>query len=390
MNVPVAAPQNRRSELVARVIAILTRPDTEWPVIDQEKATVKSLFTSYILILAAIPPVCHFIGSVVFGYSFLGITYRPSFFSALSTAVASYVLSLAGLFIVALIIEALAPSFQGQKDRVQALKLVAYAATASWLAGVFGLLPGLGFLSLLGLYSLYLFYKGLPVLMKSPAAKTLPYTAVVAIAALVVSLLITPIAALLIGAPTALLGAGGTVKLPGGSEVGLDRLQQAATSMEEAARRARTGTNPAGVSTETLKQFLPASLPGGLTQHDVSSTEGQIAGFGGSSVKAQYGANGKTLTLSVTDLGAAGALSALGNALGIKGSQQTGASVSRMDQVNGRTIIETYDAQSRSGDYSVVLANRFLVNVEGSSVTLDELKGFARAVDLPKLEAMAK
>jgi len=89
MTAPIAEPQNKRSELVARALAILTKPDTEWQVIDREPATVGSLFTSYILILAAIPPVCHFIGSVVFGYSFLGITYRPSFLSALSTAVAT-------------------------------------------------------------------------------------------------------------------------------------------------------------------------------------------------------------------------------------------------------------------------------------------------------------
>jgi hypothetical protein len=390
MNIPVAEPQKKRSAFVARIIAILSKPDTEWPVIDREPATIRSLYTSWILILAAVPPVCHFIGSVVFGYSFLGITYRPSFLSALSTAVASYALSLAGVFIVALIIEALAPTFQGQKDRVQALKLVAYAATASWLSGVFGLLPGLGFLSLLGLYSVYLFYKGLPVLMKSPKDKTLSYTAVVAIAALVVSLLITPITAVLVGAPAALLGSSGTVKLPGGSEVGLDRLQQAARNMEDVARRAQSGANPAGVSTDTLQQFLPASLPGGLARHDLSSTEGQIAGFGGSSVKAEYGSNGKTLTLSVTDLGAAGAIAALGGALGIKGAQQTGSSVSRMDQVNGRTIVESYDAQTRGGNSSVVVANRFLVNAEGSSVTLDALRGAVNAVDLSKLEAMAR
>jgi hypothetical protein len=384
-----AAPGSRPTDLVARAKAILTRPDTEWPIIEREPATIGSLFTSYIAILAAIPPLCRFIGGLVFGYGFLGFSYRPSFLSALSTAIASYVLSLVGIFLVALIVEALAPTFQGQKNRVQALKLVAYAATASWLAGVFALVPGLGFLSLLGLYSFYLFYKGLPVLMKSPKEKSAGYTALAVVAAVVLSLLITPITAGLIGTTTALVGDGGTVKLPGGNEFNLDRLQQAAKNLEDVARRAQSGNNPAGIPADTMKAFLPESL-GGMERRDVSSAEGQIAGFGGSSVKARYTTNGRTITLSVSDLGVAGALSALGGALGIKGTQQDGSSYSRMDQVNGRTTIEHYDAQARSGDYAVFVANRFMVQAEGSSVTPEALRAAVNAVSLSKLEALAK
>lgn len=396
MTLADAAPGTGRPDLVARATAIITRPDTEWQVIDHEPATVGSVFTRYILILAAIPPVCRFIGGLVFGYGFLGVTYRPSFLTALSTAIASYVLSVLGIFVVALIVDVLAPSFDGQKDRVQAVKLVGYAATASWLAGVFALVPGLGFLSLLGLYSFYLFYKGLPVLMKSPREKRAGYTAVVLIAALIVNFVIWPIAAgvvgttvALVGTTGALVGTGGTVNLPGGAELKLDQLQQAAKTMEDAASRARSSGDPAGVPIDTLKQVLPASL-GGVARQDISSAQGQIAGFGGSNVRAQYGAGGRTITLSVTDLGAAGALSALGSALGIKGSQQNGSSYTRMDQAGGRTIIETYDGAAKSGDVSVILANRFLVNAQGTGVALEDLRGAVNAADLPRLEALAK
>jgi hypothetical protein len=398
MTIPVAVPRNTRSELVARVIAILTKPDAEWQVIDQEPATIASLFTAYIVPLAAIPPLSWFLGTTIFGYSLFGVVlYRPSFLSALSMALRQYVLALVSVFIMALIIETLAPSFQGQKNRVQALKLVAYSATASWVAGIFALLTGFGIIVwLIGFYSLYLFYKGLPVLMKTPKERTLPYTAAALVAGLVMNLVMWWIVVGLIstnlpfGAGPASLGPGGAVSLPGGVELNLDRLQKVTTSMEEAAEHGQSGRNPAGIPTETLKQFLPASLSGGLAQHDVSSIGGQVAGLGGSNVEARYGSGGKTVTLSVTDLGAAGAIMSLGGALGIKATQQNGSSYNRIDQVDGRTIAESYNAQTKSGDYSVVLANRFSVQAQGSSVTMDELRAAVNAVDLRKLETMAK
>jgi hypothetical protein len=69
--------------------------------------------------------------------------------------------------------------------------VVAYASTAAWVGGIFGLIPALGIIGVLaGLYSLYLLYLGLPVLMKSPPDKALPYTAVVILAAIVLFMLI--------------------------------------------------------------------------------------------------------------------------------------------------------------------------------------------------------
>jgi hypothetical protein len=109
---------------------------------------------------------------------------------ALRMAVIQYVTSLIGIYVLALIIDGLAPSFGGQKDQVRALKVAAYSATASWVVAIVGLIPALGILRVLGLYSLYLLYTGLPVLMKAPADRAQGYTIVVIIAAIVVFLLI--------------------------------------------------------------------------------------------------------------------------------------------------------------------------------------------------------
>jgi hypothetical protein len=182
--------------LVDRVKRILLSPRTEWEVIDAEQTTPAALYTGYIAPLAAIGPIAQLIGSTIFGIPLpLMGTYRVPLGSALTGAIIGYVLTLVGTYVLALIIDALAPTFDGQRNQIQALKVAAYSSTAAWLAGIFALIPLLGFLGLVGLYSLYLLYLGLPVLMKTPREKALPYTAVVILAAIVLFIIIGMIAA---------------------------------------------------------------------------------------------------------------------------------------------------------------------------------------------------
>jgi len=180
--------------LVDRIKGILVTPRQEWPVIEAEPATTGSLYAGYIIPLAAIPAIAGLIGMSVFGATAFGVTVRIPFSTGLTGAVVRYVLSLVGGWVLAIIIDALAPSFGGTKSPIQALKVAAYASTASWLAGIFMLIPALGILTLLGLYSLYLLFLGLPVLMKSPPEKSMGYTVVVIICAVVLSLCIGAIA----------------------------------------------------------------------------------------------------------------------------------------------------------------------------------------------------
>ncbi len=89
------------------------------------------------MLLAAIGPVCGFIKMTLFGINvpLLG-TYRVGFGAGLGNMLFSYVMALLGVYLVAMIINLLAPSFGGIKDDLQAQKTVAYAYTAAWLAGV--------------------------------------------------------------------------------------------------------------------------------------------------------------------------------------------------------------------------------------------------------------
>jgi hypothetical protein len=205
---PAPAVKENAMNLVDRVKRILLSPRTEWEVIDAEQTTPAALYTGYIAPLAAIGPIAQLIGYSVFGITvpFMG-TYKVPFGSALTGAIISYVLTLVGTYILALIIDALAPTFSGQRNQIQALKVAAYSSTAAWVAGIFALIPGLRLLGILGLYSLYLLYLGLPVLQKAPREKALPYTAVVILAAIVLFMIIGLIAGRFTGIPHA----GGTM-----------------------------------------------------------------------------------------------------------------------------------------------------------------------------------
>jgi hypothetical protein len=172
--------------LVDRAKNIIMSPKTEWPRIDAEPATIGGIYTSYVMILAAIGPIAMLIGQQLVGINMLGISYKPSIGYSIGSAVLTYLLSLVSVYVMALIIDALAPSFGGTKDQVKAFKVAAYASTAAWLAGIFQIIPMLAFLGLLGLYSLYLLYVGLPLLMKVPADKAVGYTVVVIVVYIVV------------------------------------------------------------------------------------------------------------------------------------------------------------------------------------------------------------
>lgn len=186
--------------LVSRVKYILTRPKFEWPVIDAESATIKGLFTSYAVILAAIPAVSTIVGQIAFGHRGL---VGPVLAGALS-----YVLSLLSVYVLGLIIDALAPTFGGTKNPVKAMQVAVYSMTAAWVAGVLNIIPTLGWLAgLIGLYGFYLMYLGLPVLMKTAADKALGYTIVVVVAAIILNAIVFAIVGAVI-ASFAIVGLG--------------------------------------------------------------------------------------------------------------------------------------------------------------------------------------
>lgn len=183
--------------LQTRVTGILTKPADEWPLIAAETIEPAALMRDYAAPLAAIPAVCRWIGLSIVGISlpFLG-TYRIGTVRGAANAIVSWVFALVGAWLAAMVVEKLAPTFQSRGSFVQALKLVVYAMTPVWIAGVLNLIPALAVLGILAaLDSVYIFYLGLPVMMATPPDKVVPYMVVSALVIIVLSVVLGLVAA---------------------------------------------------------------------------------------------------------------------------------------------------------------------------------------------------
>ena len=185
-------------DLARRVQDILLRPKDTWPIIRDEASTIKDLTKSYAAVLAVVPALAGFIGTVFIGHTFMGVRYRTTLANGLAHGLVSYAVSLASIYIIAYMLNALAPRFESRKNFLQAFKLVVYSWTASWVAGILLLIPSFSWLAILGsLYSLYLFYTGLPLLMETPGERLVVYFLVVVALSIVVTAFIGATVALI-------------------------------------------------------------------------------------------------------------------------------------------------------------------------------------------------
>jgi hypothetical protein len=187
--------------LLERVKGILLQPKSEWPVIAREPGDAAYLFPNYVMIVAAIGPLCTFIGHSIIGFG----PFRVGIFGGLIRAIIAYVLTLVGVFVAAYVIDFLAGTFGARRNFDNAMRVAAYSPTAAWLAGDFNLIPILGFLAILGLYSFYLLHTGLVALMQPPADKQVVYTIVVVLCIIVIWIVIVSIPAMLFGMSLAMM-----------------------------------------------------------------------------------------------------------------------------------------------------------------------------------------
>jgi hypothetical protein len=404
--------------VMERAKRILLQPKETWVAIESESTDAATLFTRYYMILAAIPVVCGFIGLSLIGFGGFGVTVRVPLVSGLVNMVVSYVLSLVGVFVLALIIDALAPAFGGQKSQIQALKVAVYASTAAMLGGVFSLLPALAMLGLLAaLYSIYLLYTGLPVLMKSAPEKSVAYTVVVIIAAIVMGVVIGAVSSVFTPGGASLFGGAAapsvTLNTPKG-QVSIDTagLEATGKKMEEAARQleqaqksqdpgaiaAATGKAAAvaagalgggqAIAAQSLKAALPESLAG-LPRTGFDVQDGAALGLPTSQASAQYGSDSKQVRLEITDIGGLGqmAVMAMGMAQGEKEDQ---TSAEKTWQEGGRTLHQRYEKDGSHAEFKAILKNGLMVSVEGDNMGVKDLRGILGQVDLHGLEGLQR
>jgi hypothetical protein len=387
------------SGLVERVKNILLRPSPTWDAIAAEPSDIKSIYMGYVIPLAAISPIASAIGMSVFGVGIPGIlSYKTPLIWAATGAIVQFVLALVMVFVMALVIDALAPSFGGQKNQLRAFKVAAYSCTAGWLAGIFSIFPPLAMLGILGLYGLYLLYTGLPKLMDAPKDKAVGYTAVTVIIMIVLwivaGLISSPIyrfgapGGFMTGAATG--AAVGTAVVPGVGSMDLNKMEQAAKDMEAQANAMQSGqTNVKTADPVQLLALLPENYRG-AARSDTSTEANQTGGVAVSGAKASYTIGAGTIHVEISDLGSMGGLTAMAGAFNVNSTENTETGYKKVVSNNGRVVTEEYDNTAKSGTYSVVVVPRISIEARGDNVDMATLKGLVDGIDLGRAESLTK
>ncbi len=387
------------ANLIDRVRDILLKPRDTWPVIDAEPADVAGLYTRYYMILAAIPAVCGFIGLSVIGVGgFFGSSFRLPLLTGLVHMVGSYVVSLVLVYLLALVIDALAPTFGGVKSPIQALKVAVYGSTASLVGGVFSLLPALSMLGLLvALYSIYLLYTGLPVLMKSSREKAIPYTAVVVIAAIVLGAALGWVASLAAPVMSMVPSSMGRAEVvpaepPVAVPAPAPEAEAARRAGEAASKALGTATGAVAGTTGTVPvQSLRAAVPetlGGLPRTALEVSDGAALGIAMAQATAEYRQGDAHARLSIVDAAGLGQLAQL--AATMQSERETETHVEKNRKEGDRVVQENYAKDGSTGEYKVVLKNGVIVGVQGERLSIDDMKKAVNQIDLNALEVLQR
>lgn len=412
------------NNIVARAKSILLTPRSEWPVIAAEPETVGGLYSGYIIILAAIPAIVRFLSYSLIGVSvpFLG-SYRVSTMAGLTTAIVSYVLSLVGIYILALIVDALAPTFGGEKNQIQALKVVAYSYTASWIASIIGIIPGLGLIAALAgaIYGIYLLNMGLPFAMKCPQDKTVGYTAVTILVAIVVGFVVAlavnsvgrygygfgrPPMTFSLQGPSNGSGTFASGSAGAGLQAWTKNVENASKQLDAAQKSgdANAQANAVGqmlgaalgsggkvesLAPERIKPFVPDSLDG-LKRTQLTSERNAAMGMQISKATAVYSDGAShNLNLEITDTGALKGLVGFASGwAGVEQDKETDAGYEKIYKSGGQLVHEKWDNQSHYGEYGVIVGDRFSVTVSGNAANIDDLRRAVGNVNLAGLAAL--
>ncbi|MFC4314937.1 Yip1 family protein [Steroidobacter flavus] len=406
------------NKLMARAKAILLAPKTEWPVIAGEPTTMADLYKGYVIPLAAIPAIFGFLQMSVIGMStFFGGTIRMGIGYGLTQAVLTFVMGLVLVYLVGLIVDALAPTFGGQKNNIQAVKVVAYSTTAGCVASIAGIVPGLGILIGIagGIYSIYLLYLGLPTMMKCPQEKAAGYTAVVVIIAIVVGVIAGAVIGSVVGVGSMMSGStyssskgdddvkfdedsplGKMQKWGEDMEAANKKLEEAQKSGDQAAQeqalKAVFGAAMAGggqqiesLAPDRLKSFVPDELAG-LTRSSISAERSGAMGLQVSTASATYSNEaGREVRLEITDAGNAKGLLGLASWAGVEGEKEENGRSEKTFREDDRLMHQEWDSGASRGQYTVVVGDRFTVKVEGAAGSVGELRDAAEELNLDGL-----
>ncbi|PHS23878.1 MAG: hypothetical protein COA84_10370 [Robiginitomaculum sp.] len=360
---------------IERARRLITKPAAEWEVIDGEAVDVSTLFKTWVLPLATIPALSGFLA-----HSFMGAHSRLPITQGVFNALFSYVISLAGVYALAYILTAIAPYFGAQKNFNQALKLAAYSPVAAWTSSIFMAMPALSFLAVLGgLYSLYLLYVGVRVLMTPSQSKAVYFAAI----AIVLAMLIN--------------GVGGQYghkksadqRVQTQSEVQTQNRNNGVQEGDLAGMIAALNGGSYGVVSdlEALKALVPQKMSGlRRTYLDVKTLQTPLKTI---TVQAKYqGENDQEITLTLMNSTGVNFIKTLAGLSGINRSKtEDDGSFETLKRDGDKVVLQTWDALAAQGNFAWSYKN-FIVSLGGHNISLKALEKAANTITSTDLDRL--
>lgn len=165
-------------------------------------------------------------------------------------------------------------------------------------------------------------------------------------------------------------------------KTGLEAIQKMATEAEKMSKEGPKET----IDPKLLKALLPEDADG-LKRKEASSEKTSAMGFGVSTAKADYrDDNGQSIDVEIVDVAGMG-VALMGMAAWSMASidKETEHGYEKTTEYQGHKAFEKYNTDSKDGEISVIVANRYIVNVRGNGVGIDKIKAVLDDVDLSKL-----
>lgn len=180
---------------------LYAHPREEWQSIEKRH---ESLLYSlvHILMVALIPAICLYFAAAHIGWSIgTGDLIKLPESSAMLISIGVYGALVTGVFCLAYLIQWMAKTFDSAPSFTQSLELAAYTSTPLLMVGITSLFPILWFVVLAVLaalvYSIYLLYSGVPIMMNIPEEKGFIYASSVVTCGLVMLVAMMAVGAIL-------------------------------------------------------------------------------------------------------------------------------------------------------------------------------------------------
>lgn len=145
------------------------------------------------------------------------------------------------------------------------------------------------------------------------------------------------------------------------------------------------------VNFRELKALLPESLPG-MKRTNASGEKTASFGINVSEAEGSYDSEdgGSSMNIKIVDMGSISGLASMATFAWAfaEFDREDDSGYEKTTKYDGYKAFEKYNKSNKKGEIQVLIAKRFMVEVDGYNVDIDDVKKALGKIDLDKLEKM--